>query len=227
MCEFHNSMRTIKPLLFTSAWGMRMAGFHRSSASTKDFLHVPELREGEIWLSSPATWKAQSRAFWTLICPLLMVQGWWYSLRESGRVYHCLQVGYEESWSCLGWMGARERGASPCIHTGDPWVPRSQDYLYLCRCSLWLQVEERSSSFQLIWKSGHEHRSWAGAHTLAKSSGLASLLQLLWSLPHHPGCAGFAWVEWILPTGVVFVFGDDQTSFSGKGCSLEALQLYS
>lgn len=113
-------------------------------------------------------------------------------------------------------MGARERSASPCMHTWDPWVPGSQDHLYLCRCSLWLQVEKRSSSFQLIWKSGLEHRSWACAHTLAKSSGLASPLQLLWSLPRHPVCAGFAWVVWILPTGIVFVFGDDQTSFTSK-----------
>lgn len=128
---------------------------------------------------------------------------WWSIALPAGGLWRILILPGRQWWTSAG-----ERGASPCIYTWGPlgtWTPND---FYLCRCSLWLWVEERSSSFH----------SWPGrvaisaeklsrCPCLGRGSGLPSLLQLLRSLPCHPDCTVFAWVEWILPTRIVFEFG--------------------
>lgn len=100
-----------------------------TEASTKDFLWVPELRDGEIS---------------ALLCGK-------HSQEPSGHssAFHSRHRGGDTvleslaefstacrswSWCCLGWVVARERATSPCMHT----YPGTLGYLdpkILCVCA--------------------------------------------------------------------------------------------
>lgn len=67
---------------------------------------------------------------------------WWSVALPAGGLWRILILPGRQWWTLAG-----ERGASPCIYTWGPLGTRTPNDFYLCRCSLWLWVEERSSSF--------------------------------------------------------------------------------